>query len=32
VIGNALVYGQVEAASMVQREAGDIFDGWKDDQ
>lgn len=30
VIGNALVYGQMEAASMVQREAGDIFDGWKD--
>ena len=30
VIGNALVYGQVEAATMVQREAGDIFDGWKD--
>lgn len=29
-IGNALVYGQMEAASMVQREAGDIFDGWKD--
>lgn len=30
VIGNALVYGQMEAATMVQREAGDIFDGWKD--
>lgn len=30
VIGNALVYGQMEAASMVQREAGDIFDGWQD--
>jgi hypothetical protein len=29
-IGNALVYGQMEGASMVQREAGDIFDGWKD--
>jgi hypothetical protein len=27
-IGNALVYGQMEAASMIQREAGDIFDGW----
>jgi hypothetical protein len=30
VIGNALVYGQMEAASMVQREAGDVFDGWSD--
>jgi hypothetical protein len=30
VIGNALVYGQMEAATMVQREAGDVFDGWKD--
>ncbi len=30
VIGNALVYGQMEGATMVQREAGDIFDGWKD--
>jgi hypothetical protein len=30
VIGNALVYGQMEAATMVQREAGDIFDGWQD--
>lgn len=29
-IGNALVYGQMEAATMVQREAGDIFDGWMD--
>ena len=29
-IGNALVYGQMEAASMVQNEAGDIFDGWLD--
>lgn len=29
-IGNALVYGQMEAATMVQREAGDIFDGWKE--
>ncbi|EQB14315.1 hypothetical protein [Novosphingobium lindaniclasticum] len=29
-IGNALVYGQMEAATMVQREAGDVFDGWKD--
>ncbi|MGE0232703.1 MAG: hypothetical protein AB7S46_13060 [Flavobacteriaceae bacterium] len=29
-IGNALVYGQMEAATMVQREAGDIFDGWID--
>ncbi|MEZ5737658.1 MAG: hypothetical protein R3E09_17975 [Novosphingobium sp.] len=28
-IGNALVYGQMEAASMVQREAGDVFDGWQ---
>lgn len=28
VIGNALVYGQMEAASMIQREAGDVFDGW----
>lgn len=31
VIGNALVYGQMEAATMVQREAGDIFDGWSGD-
>ncbi|MEW6598771.1 MAG: hypothetical protein AB1429_14905 [Pseudomonadota bacterium] len=30
VIGNALVYGQMEGASMVQREAGDVFDGWAD--
>ncbi|WP_161956756.1 hypothetical protein [Sphingosinithalassobacter portus] len=30
VVGNALVYGQVEAATMVQNEAGDIFDGWQD--
>ncbi|HEX4737336.1 MAG TPA: hypothetical protein VH331_07230 [Allosphingosinicella sp.] len=30
VIGNALVYGQMEAATMVQREAGDVFDGWRD--
>jgi hypothetical protein len=30
VIGNALVYGQMEGATMIQREAGDIFDGWKD--
>jgi hypothetical protein len=30
VVGNALVYGQMEAATMVQREAGDIFDGWSD--
>ena len=30
VIGNALVYGQMEGATMVQREAGDVFDGWKD--
>lgn len=29
-IGNALVYGQMEAASMVQQEAGDVFDGWHD--
>ena len=29
-IGNALVYGQMEAASMIQKEAGDIFDGWKE--
>lgn len=29
-IGNALVYGQMEAATMVQNEAGDIFDGWDD--
>ena len=29
MIGNALVYGQMEAATMVQNEAGDIFDGWK---
>ncbi len=29
-IGNALVYGQMEAATMVQNEAGDIFDGWQD--
>ncbi|MEX1148037.1 MAG: hypothetical protein WEB93_06640, partial [Sphingomonadales bacterium] len=28
VIGNALVFGQMEAASMVQNEAGDIFDHW----
>jgi hypothetical protein len=27
-IGNALVYGQMEAASMIQKEAGDIFDHW----
>lgn len=27
-ISNALVYGQMEAASMVQREAGDVLDGW----
>lgn len=30
VIGNALVYGQMEAATMIQREASDIFDGWED--
>lgn len=30
VIGNALVYGQMEGASMVQNEAGDIFDAWKE--
>ncbi len=30
VIGNALVYGQMEAATMIQNEAGDIFDGWRD--
>ena len=29
-IGNALVYGQMEAATMIQNEAGDVFDGWKD--
>jgi hypothetical protein len=29
-IGNALVYGQMEAATMVQNEAGDIFDWWQD--
>ena len=29
-IGNALVYGQMEAATMVQNEAGDVFDGWQD--
>ena len=29
-IGNALVYGQMEAATMVQNEAGDVFDGWAD--
>ncbi|RFB06248.1 hypothetical protein [Parvularcula marina] len=29
-IGNALVFGQMEAASMVQKEAGDIFDNWED--
>jgi hypothetical protein len=29
-IGNALVYGQMEAATMVQNEAGDVFDGWRD--
>lgn len=29
-ISNALVYGQMEAASMIQREAGDVFDGWTD--
>src|SRR3546814_5199345 len=28
VIGNALVYGQMEAATMIQNEAGDVFDGW----
>ena len=28
-IGNALVYGQMEAASMIQNEAGDVFDGWE---
>jgi hypothetical protein len=27
-VANALVFGQMEAASMVQKEAGDIFDGW----
>jgi alkylhydroperoxidase/carboxymuconolactone decarboxylase family protein YurZ len=30
VIGNALVYGQMEAASMVQTTAGEIFDAWAD--
>jgi hypothetical protein len=30
VIGNALVYGQMEGASMVQNAAGDIFDAWED--
>lgn len=29
-IGNALVYGQMEAATMIQNEAGDVFDGWID--
>ena len=29
-IGNALVYGQMEAATMIQNEAGDVFDGWRD--
>ena len=29
-IGNALVYGQMEAATMIQNEAGDVFDGWSD--
>jgi hypothetical protein len=29
-IGNALVYGQMEAATMIQNEAGDVFDGWQD--
>jgi hypothetical protein len=29
-IGNALVYGQMEAATMIQNEAGDVFDGWED--
>ncbi len=29
-IGNALVYGQMEAATMVQNEAGDVFDGWSE--
>ena len=29
-IGNALVYGQMEAATMIQNEVGDVFDGWKD--
>src|SRR3546814_9249023 len=29
MIGNALVYGQMEAATMVQREAGDVLDGWE---
>lgn len=28
VIGNALVYGQMEAATMVQEVAGEIFDAW----
>lgn len=32
VVGNALVYGQMEATSMVQNEAGDVFDGWDDGQ
>lgn len=30
VIGNALVYGQMEAATMIQNEAGDVFDGWRE--
>ncbi|RVQ69657.1 hypothetical protein EKN06_05725 [Croceicoccus ponticola] len=29
-IGNALVYGQMEAATMIQNEAGDVFEGWVD--
>jgi alkylhydroperoxidase/carboxymuconolactone decarboxylase family protein YurZ len=27
-IANALVYGQMEAAAMVQKEAGDVLDAW----
>jgi hypothetical protein len=29
VIGNALVYGQMEGASLVQQAAGDVFDAWE---
>ena len=30
VIGNALVYGQMEAATMIERVAGDVLDAWTD--
>ncbi|MEW1823119.1 hypothetical protein AB0323_20340 [Arthrobacter sp. NPDC080031] len=30
IIGNSLVYGEMEAAELVQRSAGDIFEAWAD--